>query len=162
MKEIKLTQGQVAVVDDADFDWLNQWKWYAHKHPRGRCFYAIRNTYKDAKHQTIKMHRLILGITDPKVLCDHKDGDGLNNQRSNLRPCTITENNRNIAPKRCGFSQYKGVTHIKKTGKWKVRIHYDSKDRHIGHYDTAEEAAIAYNEAATRHHGEFAYINHVR
>ena len=159
MKEIQLTQGKVAMVDDADYEWLNQWKWYAHKHPKGSSFYAIRNCCQNGKWISIKMHRIILGLTDPKVPADHKDGNGLNNQRYNLRGCNRAENNRNVPPKRCGFSQYKGVALIKKTGKWNVRIRHNSKALHIGNYDTAEEAAKAYNEAAIKYHGEFAWTN---
>ena len=92
MKEIKLTQGKVALVDDEDFDFLNQWKWCAHKD--GNNFYAVRVDYSNgrANKKFLSMHRVLLGLTDPKIFPDHKDGDGLNNQRYNLRIATPSQN----------------------------------------------------------------------
>ena len=91
MKEIPLTKGMVALVDDCDFEFLNQWKWCASK-SMGK-FYAIRNT-SGIEHNTIKMHRVILSrMTDENfVYVDHANGFSLDNQRANLRPATNGQN----------------------------------------------------------------------
>lgn len=84
MKLIPLTKGKFAKVDDADFDWLNQWKWNACKAHNG-LYYARRYDYSGPRRKLVLMARLILGVTDPKILTDHEDRDTLNNQRYNLR-----------------------------------------------------------------------------
>ena len=101
MKAIQLTRGYKALVDDADYEWLNKWKWYAVK---GTSTYYVM-TY--IKNRSTRMHRLILGLTDPKILGDHKDHNGLNNQRHNIRICTISENQKNKISR--GSSKYLGV-----------------------------------------------------
>ncbi len=157
MKEIKLTRGFVALVDDEDFEFLNQWKWRANGH--GDWQYAIRNfSLGGGKKKIVKMHRQILGITDSKILCDHRDGDRLNNQKSNLRIATQSQNNANR--KGIGVSGYLGV--FKSGNKWMARIRQPKKDRkYLGTFDTKEQAALAYNMAAIEVHGEFANLNKV-
>lgn len=157
MKEIKLTQGKVALVDDADFEWLNQWKWFAAK--CGNTFYAHRNEEVDGRKRTIRMHRLILGVTDPKVFVDHERGDGLNNQRYNLRMATQRQNSQNRKPQAGSASKYKGVSFNARLKKWLAQIRVGSSLIHIGCYKQEEDAALAYNEAAIKHHGEFARLN---
>lgn len=159
MKEIQLTQGKVALVDDADFDWLNQWKWTAHQPQKGHSFYAIRTSYAGGRKIAVRMHRLILGLADPKVLCDHRDGDGLNNQRDNLRKCDHKENGRNRLPNKSGTSPYKGVSFKAQHKKWVAQIGVNNKQVCVGYFDTDKLAAIAYNKAAIKHFGEFARLN---
>lgn len=159
MKEIKLTQGYVALVDDEDFEWLSQWKWHAVVH---RCtVYAARNIKNDiGKKTSIKMHRQILGITDRKVEVDHKFGNGLDNTRANIRMCTSSQNKMN----RGGFigsSKYKGVSWSEQRKMWVAGIMVDKKPKIIGYYTFEEDAAMAYNSAAKAMHGEFAKYNNV-
>jgi hypothetical protein len=106
MKQIPLTRGKIAFVDDADFEWLNQWKWYASKDRKGK-FYARRKVHVMGKKITVQMHREILD-PGPGVMTDHRDGSGLNNQRHNLRTCNHQQNNMNRNTTR-GASRYKGV-----------------------------------------------------
>jgi len=168
MKEIKLTQGKVALVDDQDYEYLNQFKWYALK--AVSTYYATRSKYSEKG--TTSMHREILGLTDPKIFTDHKDHNGLNNQRNNIRECTPAQNAQNQSSR--GESLYLGVNpHISKkrytTTKGEQREHLsfgyraaivvDKKQRHLGKFKTEIEAAIIYNIAARKYHGEFANPN---
>jgi len=159
MKEIILTQGKIALVNDEDFEWLNQWKWYAHKSKRDHTFYAIRNI----KHPktTIKMHRLILGVTNPKIIVDHIDGNGLNNCRENLRECSSSQNCMNRGPNKNKSIPYKGVYFERATGKWFARITVGGKVIRMGTFKNIEDAARQFNCAAIKYHGDFAKLNDV-
>lgn len=159
MKEIKLTRGQVALVDDEDFDWLNQWKWYVCYRKGTNRFYARRSAWVDGKIIRIKMHRLILGLTDPKVQCDHKDGNGLNNQRENLRASTNQQNMQNIRKKGGCSSKYKGVSWYKRCQKFEAKIGMGGKKKSLGYFTDEVEAAKAYDTAAIKQFGEFAKLN---
>jgi len=152
MKEIPLTQGKFALVDKEDYEYLCQWKWYACKDHN--TFYAQASIYKNGKPTTIGMHRLIL---DAKQI-DHKDGNGLNNQKENLRPCNGHQNQANRRPTK-GTSKYKGVYWNKQCNKWKSRIQFNGKRIHLGLFDSEIEAAKAYDKAAKLHFGEFARFN---
>lgn len=156
MKEIKLTQGKVALVDDEDFEELSKFKWCALKAPK--TYYAIRRG-NDFKKSTIYMHREILKLTDSKIQGEHKDNNGLNNQKSNLRTCTNSENQRNKTCKINGTSNYKGVYWNKKNKKWDVRICINKKRTYVGHFKNEIEAAKAYDKKAKELFGEFAYLN---
>lgn len=155
MKEIKLSQGKVATVDDADFDFLNQWKWYAFK--SNKTFYAVRN----GATGIILMHRVLLEkqLSEQFNEADHRNGNGLDNQQGNLRRCTRAQNSYNkMVP--VGSSNYRGVT--KQAKKWKAQIRVDGKKHlHLGCFDTPKDAAIKYNEAAKLYHGEFAILNQI-
>ena len=155
MKEIKLTQGKVALVDDEDYESLNKHKWYAKIGKE--TFYAVRAIYGTGKQKNISMHRVIMGITDPKIPCDHRDNDGLNNQRSNLRVCTNPENQANARKRKNTTSKYKGVS-IHPLG-WQARIRFNHKKYFLGYYKTQDEAAMAYNKKAVELSKEFAKIN---
>lgn len=155
MKEIELTQGKVALVDDEDYEFLMQWDWYAYRSGKKVYFtyYSQRNIkINEDKRSTLKMHRVIMGVTDPKLQVDHIDGNSLNNQRSNLRICTSVENCRNSKKRTGASSQYKGVSWHKVSEKWIAHIT-------LGSFKTEEDAALAYNEAAIRYHGKFAGLN---
>lgn len=159
MKQIALTQGKYAIVDDADYEMLMQFKWFAHKATTAKSFYAIHSgAYNNGKQKATKMHRLIMGVNDPMVHIDHKDGNGLNNQRDNLRICTKADNLRN-RPKYVGASKYKGVCYKQSNKKWVAQISVNGKPTHLGYFNNQQDAAKAYNEAATKHHGEFALLN---
>ncbi len=170
MKTIPLTKGLVTTVDDEDFDFLNQWKWYAHK-SRDDIFYAARRNHNHGKIQYIFMHRLIMN-TPKGVLCDHSNHDTLNNQKYNLRNCTHVENQRNRKAMDGKTSRYLGVylqksqRHTKKyglkvydKGMWKAQIGDGKKRIHLGSFETEISAALAYNEAAKKYYGEFANLN---
>lgn len=152
MKTIPLSQGKFTLVDDEDFDWLNQWKW--------TCIdgYARRYPTVSGRRVSVCMHRLILSAPEGFEV-DHIDGDGLNNQRSNLRICKHAQNCRN--QKRCRDSRtgLKGVDFHRRLRKYRARITHDYKVMHLGFFDTAEQACAAYNKAALQIHGEFARPN---
>ena len=158
MKEIPLTRGKVALVDDEDFEQLFQFQWYADL-IRGR-WYVMRIAGLRGRKRRIYMHRDILGIP-LGVEVDHKDGNGLNNQRYNLRPATHAQNLQNRGKPSSNTSGYKGVSWFKRDGKWRACIGVDGRVIHLGYYDTAEEAARAYNEAAPKYHGKFAKLNEI-
>ncbi len=164
VKKIKLTQGKYTLVDDKDFEWLNQWKWCVifdsnHK------WYAVRAEYigepGKKKRTTVRMHRLIMG--NPVGLqVDHKGLDNtLDNRRSNLRLATKSENMRNRSTQVNNKSGYKGVSWSKQNKKWYAWIGVNGKTIPIGHFDDIRIAAKAYNEKAKELHGEFARLNQI-
>ncbi len=175
MKEIKLTKGKVALVDDEDFEYLNQWKWRALK--GSSTYYAsmqtnTRDEYGVYKQKITYMHRLLMNCS-AVLHVDHMDHNGLNNQRSNLRNCTRGENQRN--KRASGKSKYLGVTVIdswfgrkNKSGvrkkhfttlKYVAHIMHNRKIEYLGRYNSEVDAAIAYNKAAVKYHKEFANLN---
>lgn len=156
MKQIPLTQGQYALVDDADYGWLALHKWHAQWHPQTRSFYAIRTVRIGPKRERRAMHRVILGLTDPHIQSDHKNGDTLDNRRENLRPATHSENARNRCRPRTATSAYKGVYWKKDNRKWGARIAVSGKDIHLGYFSDPAEASAAYQKAAEERHGAFA------
>lgn len=154
MKEIKLTQDKVALVDDEDYDYLMQWKW--HILNQTHSSYAVRNEIINGKRQSIRMHRIIMN-TPKGVEVDHVDRNGLNNQKSNLRNCTSTQNKCNSQYKlpKSGFI---GV-HTHKNGHIMAYISVKNKQIHLGCFKTIELAAKARDEAAIKYRGEFANLN---
>jgi AP2 domain/HNH endonuclease len=160
MKEIKLTQNKVAMVDDEDYERLIKRKWFAWRHPNPpNSFYA--HSY-EPPHHTIKMHRAILNIMDRTIHVDHINGNSLDNRKCNLRVATHRQNTKNAKLNIRSTSGYKGVTYYKPSHKWRAQIQFDGKKKHLGYYLTKEEAAKAYNIAALEHHGEFARLNEIK
>lgn len=156
MKEIKLTQGKVALVDDEDFEKLNRFKWYARK---GRnTFYAERNIGGRKQHRVIRRHRQILNVNNSQDV-DHRDSDGLNNQRFNLRNCTNQQNCMNARPQSGCLSKFKGVYFHKQINRWRAVLTFNGKVNSCGCYATEEEAACAYNKKAVELFGSFARPN---
>lgn len=141
-----------AKVDKADYELAMARHWYAVKRSRGS---AITVYAESAANPQIMMHRLVMGDACVGFVVDHINGDGLDNRRSNLRLCTQRENSRNRRPN----NGYRGVSWKVDVGKWRSRIMVDRKEINLGVFDTAEEAAVAYNEAAIKHFGEFAKLN---
>ena len=157
MKRIPLTRGLFALVDDADFEWLNQWKWHAQKYSR-KC-YAVRHDPADHA-KVIIMHRLIMDAPDG-LQVDHINHDGVDNRRSNLRLCTRSQNAMNERPQRNRSSRFRGVSLFKRNGKWRARIRVSGELLWLGNWELEKDAARAYNEAAKKHFGEFAFLNPV-
>lgn len=158
MKEIILPGKIVALVDDEDFEWLNQWKWKAHK--KHYATYAYRHMLNGSgKLISVFMHRQIMDTTDPKIFVDHKDHNGLNNQKYNLRLATPSQNSSNRRPIKNSSSKYLGVQWFKPTMVWAARIKKYGVVKTIGYFKYEANAALAYNEAAKILHGEFANLN---
>jgi len=155
-KRIPLTQGKVATVDDADFDWLNRHKWCHRSTPYSS--YAVREIRQDSKAKQLGMHRAIMR---PPVgmEVDHRNGDGLDNRKSNLRICTHKQNIRNSRKRAKASSRYKGVSWHKHSRAWRAYIKTRGKQFHIGLFDNEQDAAHAYNVAAHKLFGQFAHLN---
>ncbi len=171
MKQIKINNRKLGVhyafVDDDDFDKVNEIKWWLSVGRSGTKYARTRVNKED-----ISMHVMIMGKGD-KPMIDHKDGNGLNNQKENLRFCTNSENQKNKKSK--GLSKYLGVCPIttrkkyyrKKTNEWvvhewfsfHVHININGKSTHVGAFKNEIDAAKAYNKAALLHHKEFANLN---
>lgn len=156
------------LLDDEDFEKFSVYNWTVEKPTNGNSLYVKRKyTYALNKRRAIALHRAILGITDVSVFIDHIDGNGLNNQKSNLRIATHRENRRNSGKQKNNSTGYKGVYRIKNplndTFKVGLYIREGNKRKHICSkiYKTPEEAAKKYNELARKYHGEFAYQNPV-
>ena len=152
MKKILLTQGKQALVDNDMFDYLNQWKWYAHKDRY--TYYAQR--YE--RHRTIIMHRVVLKAIKGQI-SDHRNCDGLDNQRHNLRLVTRSQNGQNQRINIKGSSKYKGVSWHKRDQIWRARIKLYGKFIHLGNYHNETIAAWAYDQMAKNLFGEFARVN---
>ncbi len=153
VKEIRLTRGKVALVDEEDFDELNKYKWSAFKHRN--TFYAVRNV---RGKPLLRMHRVIMG--DVKgVIYDHINGDGLDNRKSNLRIATAQQNNMNRIPRKGCSSKYKGVSWNKPNKKWLCILGHNYKNTYLGSFDDEEECARAYDKKAKELFGEFARLN---
>lgn len=157
IREIQLTKGYVALVDDVDFWLVSQFNWRPTKSPKGRTYYAVA----DSGGQRFRMHRLILGSPRRDLEVDHRDGNGLNNCRSNLRLATHNQNTFNTRAHVDSVSRFKGVWFNKNTkGKaWAAEIFCRGRKHWIGSFSTEIEAAMAYDSKARELHGEFASLN---
>lgn len=145
------------LVDDQDYDWLNQWKWCVSQ--QGNRCYVYRTIVRQERPRCIVMHRLILSVTDPRIFVDHRDHNTLNNQRENLRLATNGQNNSNKTSRLNSSSRYLGVSRHTGTGKWQAEIRKRKTRLYLGLFTSEEDAAIAYNKAAIELHGEFANLN---
>lgn len=157
MKEIPLTQGKVTFVDDADYEELSKWKWYAENN--GHNWYAVRKYYRIPGTSKIPMHRQILGLPIRTPHVDHINHDGLDNRRENLRVCTEQQNHQNRSKRNGTSSKFKGVYWNKQTQKWRAQIKAGKNRLSLGLHDSEEDAARAYDKAAQEHFGEFACLN---
>lgn len=167
MKEIPLTQGKVALVDDADYEAVAAFVWHAIKarntwyasrqipHPEGGFRPDPRYKLGHPKQIAVSMHAFLTGNSRT----DHIDGDGLNNRRINLRPATRSENGANVKLRSDNTSGWKGIVLDKRDGSWRCRISVQGVRVHGGCFRSKKAAAARYNQLALDYHGQFARLN---
>lgn len=148
VKKIKLSQGQWTTVDDEDYEWLNQWKWYAQWDPKTKVYYAKTTFYLGMidgkqKNKSYLMHRLITGATKGEVV-DHINHNTLKNEKENLRRCSVRQNAQNRSDKTS--SKYPGVSWDKQCKKWRAYINIEGKRKWLKRYDEELEAAKVYEK----------------
>lgn len=159
MKTIKLSQNKIALIDDEDFDRMNQYKWHAYekKNCKG-SWYAMGNVKNhEGKWTTIMFHRFLMNIIDPKIEIDHADGNGLNNQKSNLRAVDHQHNSQNRRLGKNNTSGFKGVFFDKrcKNRPWRAVVTVNGKRLHLGNFSTPEDAYEVYKAKAKESFGIF-------
>jgi hypothetical protein len=155
--EIPLTRGYVALIDEADYEAVTgAGAWCANTSSADHVVYAQRGFRgADGLQRTVQMHRFLTGWD----VVDHRNGNGLDNRRSNLRPATIAQNAMNRRRRADNTSGFKGVSFRKETEVWRAYVSVLGKRVWLGQYRTAIEAAAAYDVAAKLHYGEFARLN---
>jgi predicted nucleic acid-binding Zn ribbon protein len=150
----KKAAGLVALVDDEDYGFVLPFRWNVKE--SGRMIYAMANVVRgDGSHTTISMHKLITGWP----MADHANHDGLDNQRSNLRPATPSQNSMNNRPRRNTSSRYKGVGWQKNQGVWVAHVGTPAGRIYLGIFASEESAARAYDTVARQAFGEYACLN---
>ncbi len=160
MKKISLSQGKNAIVDDEDFDYLNQWKWYAREDYQ--AFYASRNLRMgNGKRKTISIHNILMGKKRGKVI-DHINNNGLDNRKENLRFCTNRENTWNQRKKYGQSSRFKGVSWSSLKKLWIVQITLNGKVIKLAECKNERKAGKIYDTYATKMFGKFALINYAK
>ncbi len=143
----------LAIVDDDDVDYLSQWEWSISTEG-----YAIRREKgPDGKSKTVQMHRAV-NKTPDGLLCDHINGNRLDNRKCNLRAATPAQNSRNKHGY-WGKAEYRGVTKLTRTRRWRATVVVNGESINLGWFGSEYDAAIAYNTVAEKLHGEFASLN---
>lgn len=155
--------GRVALVDDEDYELVSRYRWRVYERAASARYpaagpYAVTSIVRGDTHGSLQMHRLIMGV-DVVGDIDHKNHNGLDNRRHNLRPATRSQNSQNQRPQVGRSSQYKGVFWCKQVGLWRAIIRYDNKQHRLGDFVNELEAAYAYDAAARKSFGEFACPN---
>lgn len=156
VREIQLTRGFVALVNDEDYERVAAFEWHALT--TGGKVYAARKEGTRRTSRSVLLHRFVLGV-EQSVLVDHIDGDGLNCRRLNLRAATSSQNQGNRRRNRNGSSQFKGVGWHAGAKKWRARISRAGVVREIGLFADERDAARAYDAAARVQFGSFAAVN---
>ena len=155
---ITLPHGKYTLVDDSDFEYLNQWKW----HITSKGYVARKQHFPSSRARPrssmILMHRYISFAGD-YVQIDHKNGDKLDNQKSNLRFCTPSQNQAHRPVQINSTTKYKGVSFDKSIRRYRAYISFQKRKHSLGCFETPEAAAIAYNDKAMELHGQFAILN---
>ena len=160
MKEIMLTKGRKAIIDDEDFEKLSHYKWCVDIKRLGIQEYALTANWINGKSNNIMMHRLIMNLKKlDKRFIDHINGNGLDNRKINLRICTRSQNQWNSKKHKKCISKYKGVSWDKTRNRWQCHIKFHYISINLGRYKSETDAAIAYNNAALKYHGDFARLN---
>ncbi|MCJ7777394.1 MAG: AP2 domain-containing protein [Sedimentisphaerales bacterium] len=157
-RRIDLGEGEWTIVEPDDYYRLKNFKWFLSGN--GTKFYAARSI-KIGPGQTkiVRLHREIMN-PPPGLLVDHRNGNGLDNRRANLRPATHSQNMYNKPKtKSKTSSRFIGVTFNKGRRKWETRIYYQKRKIWLGRFDDEIDAARAYDKAALEYHGEFARLN---
>lgn len=154
--KIPLSNGEFATIDPEDYTLIAGYNWRVHKSKRSRVRYVVADTpMMEGRKFTIMMHRLIL--CDPPYRVDHRNQNGLDNRRQNLRPATRSQNAANKKKPKNNTSGFKGVSWHALAGKWRATIKVNQKWKHLGLFTNRRAAARAYAKAAERWFGEFAY-----
>jgi hypothetical protein len=153
MKIIPLTKSKQALVDDEDYECVAAHRWYYHSQG-----YAASGWKVNGKTIHVLLHRFVLQASEQDYV-DHRNGDRLDCQKSNLRTCTQSQNMQNLRAFRSGSSQFKGVSWYRRDGRWRAYIKVNGKERHLGYFADELAAARAYDRAAAEHFGEFACLN---
>lgn len=152
--KIPLTQGLEAIIDEEDAERILPHRWHASK--KRNTFYACRKVGPAGAQVTIYMHRFLLGVSEKNVLIDHKNGNGLDNRRENLRVATNAQNQRNRTARKDSKSGVKGVYASRsKKLPWRAEITVDGKNIHLGNFSTIEEATEARATASFQYHGDY-------
>lgn len=156
MKELKITKGKIVLIDDEDFEKVSQYNWISREGRNTSYAKAHIGSWKDRKF--IHLHNLIMN-TPAGCIVDHLDHNGLNNQKSNLRLCTNSQNSKNRTS--WGKSKYLGVSPRRQKDKisWKAEINSENKRKYLGVFESEEAAANAYNVAALELNGKYANLN---
>lgn len=146
-----------AQIDDEDFEKVNKFKWQVSIHKFTN--YASRSEIINGRNRTIQLHRYLMDVLDSNILIDHADHNGLNCQKNNLRKCTHSQNSANQRSRKNSSSKYLGVYFFKSRNKWVAQIEVNKRGKNLGYFINETDAALAYNEAAKKYHGEFANLN---
>ncbi len=161
MKLIRLGKSDFqTIVDDCDFEWLTQYSW--NYSPGPNTGYARRTLWLPNKTcRTIRIHTVVYGLIDSnyKGRIDHKNGDGLDNRRTNLRPATNAQNIANGRHQLGRSSQYRGVCWHKRSKKWRAQITKNKKTKWLGDFDDEKSAALVYDIAAFNQSKDYAQLN---
>ncbi len=159
-KEIQLTKGYVAIVDDKHYEELSKYRWRAMVQPGGVCAIRSEPRDKDGRKKTVYMHRQITDAPNGMEV-DHANHNSLDNQDANLRVCTCAQNQANRIKHVASTSRFKGVYWSKESKRWCAQITIMGRRIHLGYFHNERDAAKVYNLAAIKHSGEFAHLNAV-
>jgi len=162
MKEIRLTTGQVSLVDDEDLERITKYKWGAFFN--GYSFYASRVVKIRGKRTSVSMHRMIMGLAygDRLQYVDHINRNGLDNRKENLRVATPPLSNYNQKKRKDNSSGYRGVSWCKRTGRWRASIQINGHSKSCGYHNNPITAALAYDNMAKKIAGEYANLNFLK